>query len=134
MLQTRWESSLQFIKGRSLGAFLCIRTPNTGHWIPCFTPLQNLDQSVAFRATTLFTIGWRPIGVFTISISYRKADRRSARQKNSGKINLLKSCLQWDLISQQQPSLLWSLTPNHLGHWVLCWMRDLSNEFCSCTT
>ena len=36
----------------------------------------------------------------------RKTDKRSARQKNSGKMNLLKSCLQWDLISQQQPSLL----------------------------
>ena len=67
------------------------------------------------------------IGFFTTSISDRKADRISARQKNSGKINLLKSCLQWDLISQQQPPLLWSLTPNHLGHGVLCWMGDLSN-------
>ena len=70
----------------------------------------------------------KTIGFFTISISDRKSDRISARQKNSGKINLLKSCLKWDLISQQQPSLLWSLTPNHLGHRVLCWMGDLSNE------
>ena len=31
-----------------------------------------------------------PLGFFTISISDRKADRRSARQKNSGKINLPK--------------------------------------------
>ena len=67
-------------------------------------------------------------GFFTISKSDRKSDRISARQKNSGKINLLKSCLRWDLISQQQPSLLWSLTPNQLGHGVLCWMGDLSNE------
>ena len=51
-----------------------------------------------------------PFGFFTISKSVRKSDRRSARQKYSGKINFLKSCLQWDLISQQQP-LLWSLTP-----------------------
>ena len=72
---------------------------------------------------TRFTFGF-----FTISISDRKADRISARQKKSEKINLLKSCFQWDLISQQQPSLLWNLMPNHLGHGVLCWMGDLSNE------
>ena len=52
-----------------------------------------------------------PFGFFTISMSDRKSDRISARQKKSGKINLLKSCLQWNLISHQQLSLLWSLTP-----------------------
>ena len=55
-------------------------------------------------------IGCQVIEFFTIGKSDRKSDRRSARQKYSGKINFLKSCLQWDLISQQQP-LLWSLTP-----------------------
>ena len=28
--------------------------------------LQNLDQSVAFRATTLFTIGWWPMHNFLL--------------------------------------------------------------------
>ena len=28
----------------------------------------------------------------------------------------------WDLISEQQPSLLWSLMPNQLGHQAMCWM------------
>ena len=32
------------------------------------------------------------------------------------------------MISQQQLSLLWSLTPNQLGHQVMCWMGDLSSE------
>ena len=44
--------------------------------------------------------------------SDRKADRRSASWKTSGKTDLLKSYPQWDLISQQQPLLLCSLTPN----------------------
>ena len=29
-----------------------------------------------------------------------RSDRRSVRQINSGKINVLKSCLQWDLIPE----------------------------------
>ena len=66
----------------------------------------------------------RSIGFFTIS----KSDRISARQKNSGKINLLKCCLQWDLNSQQQPPLIWSLMPNQLGDPDMWWMGDLSNE------
>ena len=32
------------------------------------------------------------------------------------------------MISQQQPSLFWSLTPNQLGHPAMCWMGDLSSE------
>ena len=44
----------------------------------------------------ILKIGIDAFGFFTISISDRKSDRRSARQKNSGKINLLKNCLQWN--------------------------------------
>ena len=68
-------------------------------------------------------------GFFSIGISDRKSDRRSTRQKKSGKINLLKRCLQWDLIFQQQPSLLckavWCLT-----NYQTCVERDVLNKFC----
>ena len=33
---------------------------------PFSQSLQNLDQSVAFRATTLFTIGWRSVHTFLL--------------------------------------------------------------------
>ena len=81
-------------------------TKQIGFWLLSFVGKLVMLQVTA--GSDLHLVG--TFEFFTIGKSDRKSDRRSARQKYSGKINFLKSCLQWDLISQQQP-LLWSLTP-----------------------
>ena len=48
--------------------------------------LQNQDQSVAFRTTTLFTIGWQPVHNFLLMTGGDKeimpqTDRRTERQR-----------------------------------------------------
>ena len=48
----------------------------------------------------------------SVFLPISKSDRRSVRQINSRKINLLKSLNQRELKLQQQPSLIWSLMPN----------------------
>ena len=127
---------LQGVKMVTKGSQWCPFQPPKSHKIYCKTLISTIPNQwgicygtpevVTDSPNALRSIPTHPsFGFFTISISDRKVDRRSTRQKNSGKINLLKSCLQWVLISQQQPLLLWSLTPNHLGHGVLCWMGDL---------
>ena len=70
-------------------------------WQEIFPTDTTLKQESCLKRGHLCAV----FGVFRIS----ESDRISVGQKDSGKINSLKSCHQWDFISQQQQSLLWSL-------------------------
>ena len=50
--------------------------------LPVSHLLHNLDESMAFRATTLFTIGWRPVHNFLLMI-YLLHSRWSFSQKRN---------------------------------------------------
>ena len=93
------------------------------------SPIRNVFSRSRRSLQILLCLKFYPyIPVFHDKQIWQKIWQKICQIKNYGKINLLKSCFQWDLISQHQPLLLWSLTPNQLGHPDMCWMGDLSNE------
>ena len=63
------ETVKLWLSGSSIGSFLVHSdTEYRPIEFPVSHPLQNWDQSMAFRATTTFTIGWRPVHNFLLMI------------------------------------------------------------------